>query len=178
MPAWIAAASVLEGWAASLRGRTETGPRLLRHGIAERLGIGYGADVTVYLGLLIEALLASGETGEPKEVLEEAPTRCARAGEQWFEAELHRLAARLALARRPADTGAAGSRLEQALASARQQEARMWELRAARGLALLWAGQGRRAETYDFLAPVYGRFTEGFETADLKDARALLDEPV
>ena len=63
----------------------------------------------------------------------------------------------------------------QALAVARDQGARLWELRAATSLARLWADQGKRAEAYDLLAPIYGWFTEGFDTADLRDAKALLD---
>jgi predicted ATPase len=65
--------------------------------------------------------------------------------------------------------------LVEALETARQQQAKMWELRAAMSLARLWADKGKRAEAYDLLAPVYGWFTEGFDTADLKDAKALLD---
>jgi predicted ATPase len=73
-------------------------------------------------------------------------------------------------------SGEAEACFQRALAVAREQSARMWELRAAMSLARLWANQGRRAEAHDLLAPVYGWFTEGFDTADLKDAKGLLDE--
>ena len=74
------------------------------------------------------------------------------------------------------DTAKAEAYLERALAVARKQHAKSWELRAAMSMARLWRDQGKRNEARDLLAPVYGRFTEGFDTLDLKEAKALLDE--
>jgi predicted ATPase len=93
-----------------------------------------------------------------------------------MEAELHRVKGDLLMALPRRDPGEAEERFHRAIAIARQQSARMWELRAATSLARLWRDQGRGAEAHDVLAPVYGWFTEGFDTADLKDAKALLDE--
>jgi predicted ATPase len=91
-----------------------------------------------------------------------------------FHAELHRLAARMLLAG-PEDAPAAESHLKTAIRIAQRQRARMWELRAARDLANLWAERGERQKAHDLLAPVYGWFTEGFDTPDLVEAKALLD---
>ena len=109
-------------------------------------------------------------------MLDEALAWVHRLEERWFEADLRRLKgeALLLLSRERADEAEAC--YQQALAIARDQGARLWELRAANSLARLWRDQGRRAEACELLASVYGWFTEGFDTADLKDARALLDQ--
>jgi predicted ATPase len=96
--------------------------------------------------------------------------------ERWCEAELERLRGELLLRLPNSDPDAAKACFERAMEVARWQEAKSWELRAATSLAQLWRDQGRHAEAHDLLAPVYGWFTEGFDTADLKGARALLDE--
>ena len=97
-----------------------------------------------------------------------------RTGERWFEAELYRHKGQLLL--RQGRTQAAEDLYHRALAIAREQEAKLWELRAVASLARLRRDQGRPAEARDLLAPVYGWFTEGFDTPDLKEAKALLDE--
>jgi predicted ATPase len=91
-------------------------------------------------------------------------------GERFYEAELHRLNQQS-----PENHTAAASCFQQAIAIAQSQSAKSWELRAATSLAKLWQNQGKRQEAYDLLAPVYNWFTEGFDTADLKDTKALLD---
>jgi predicted ATPase len=96
-----------------------------------------------------------------------------RTGERWLEAELYRHKGRLLL--RKGHPEAAEELYCKALSIARQQEAKMWELRAAASLARLRRDQGRRSEARDLLAPVYGWFTEGFEMPDLKEAKALLE---
>ena len=94
--------------------------------------------------------------------------------EKWCEAEVHRMAGEIALMSPERDAAKAQACFERALEIARAQRARSWELRAAMSLAQLWRDQGRRAEAHDLLAPVYGWFTEGFDTLDLKEAKALL----
>jgi len=96
-----------------------------------------------------------------------------RTGERWFEAELHRHKGQLLL--RQGHSEAAENLYGKALSIAEEQGAKLWELRAATSLARLWGEQGRRAEAQELLAPAYGWFTEGFDTADLKEAKALLD---
>ena len=95
-------------------------------------------------------------------------------GERWWQAEIERLGGVLALAQR--NLGKSAVCFERAIGTARRQEAKSLELRAATSLARLLGEQGRRAEAQQLLAPVYGWFTEGFDTLDLKQAKALLDE--
>jgi predicted ATPase len=96
--------------------------------------------------------------------------------ERWNEAEVHRVAGEIALKSPVPDAVKAETYFERALAVARQQQAKSWELRAAMSMARLWRDQGKRDAARDLLAPVYGWFTEGFDTLDLKEAKALLDE--
>ena len=96
--------------------------------------------------------------------------------ERWCEAEVNRIAGEIALKSPEPDAAKAEAYFERALAVARQQQAKSWELRAAMSMARLWRDQGKRDEARDLLAPVYGWFTEGFDTLDLKEAKALLDE--
>jgi predicted ATPase len=102
--------------------------------------------------------------------------------ERWFEAEVNRIAGEIALKSRPPDMAKAKAKakaqayFERALTVARQQQAKSWELRAAMSLARLWRDQGKVQQARELLAPVYGWFTEGFDTRDLKEAKALLEE--
>ena len=97
-------------------------------------------------------------------------------GERWFEAEANRIAGEITLMSPEPETAKAEAYFERALSVARRQQAKSWELRAAMSMARLWRDQGKRDEARDLLAPVYGWFTEGFDTLDLKEAKALLDE--
>jgi predicted ATPase len=96
--------------------------------------------------------------------------------ERWSEAEVHRIAGEIALKSPQPDAAKAQAYFESALAIARQQQAKSWELRDAMSMARLWRDQGKRDEARELLAPVYGWFTEGFGTRDLKEAKALLSE--
>jgi predicted ATPase len=96
--------------------------------------------------------------------------------ERWHDAELYRTDGEIALLLPLPDAAKAEASFERALAVARQQQAKSWELRAAMSMARLWRDQGKRDEARELLAPVYGWFTEGFDTRDLKEAKALLDE--
>jgi hypothetical protein len=107
-------------------------------------------------------------------LFDEALATVEKTEERLFEAELHRLRGELLLG--SGEKGEAEKSIGLALEIARRQQARMWELRAATSLARLWGERGRRAEARDLLAPIHGWFTEGFDTADLKEAKALLEE--
>ena len=127
------------------------------------------------------ALLASihGRLGQAEEGLvatAEAMTEVARSGERFWEAELQRLKGQLLLQADPANKPEAEACFHWAIEIARSQMARSWELRAATSLAHFWCAQDKRAQAHELLAPVYGWFTEGFNTADLREAKALLDE--
>jgi predicted ATPase len=126
------------------------------------------------LVLLAEAHGEVGDTAVALGLLDEALARVERTNERLFEAELHRLRGELMLLNTGADQAEAC--LRRAIEVARAQDAKLWELRAATSLAKLWAEQGKRAQARNLLAPVYSWFTEGFDTADLTDAKALLDE--
>jgi predicted ATPase len=129
---------------------------------------------TQWLGFLAEAHLQAGKFADSLNVLDRAAETAAATGESHYQAELHRL--RGAALAETGDPAAAASWLQQAIDTARSHQAKSLELRAATSLARLWCDQGRHPQAYDLLAPVYGWFTEGFDTADLKDARALLEE--
>jgi len=96
--------------------------------------------------------------------------------ERWYEAEINRIKGEIALKLPQLGSSQAGAYFERALTVARAQQAKSWELRAAMSMARLWHDQGMREKARDLLAPVYGWFTEGFDTRDLKEARVLLDE--
>jgi predicted ATPase len=108
-------------------------------------------------------------------VLTEALTLVDKTGERWCEPELYRLKGQLLLQQSPNNSAEAEACFHKASSIAQSQQAKSWELRAATSLAKLWQRQGKRQEAYDLLAPVYRGFAEGFDTADLKDAKAQLD---
>jgi predicted ATPase len=113
--------------------------------------------------------------GDGLQALAEARVLVEQQEERWWEAEIHRLRGVLLLRQTETPQAEAEAWLQRALHVARRQEAKSLELRAAMSLARLWQQQGKRAEAYDLLVPIYGWFTEGFDTADLQEARALLD---
>ena len=130
----------------------------------------------LYLTLLAEALAFAGRIEEALAALDDALAKAAVSGVRGWDAEIHRLRGELTGRLPYPDPAKAEDSFRTALAIAREQGTRGYELRAATSLARLWREQGRRAEARDLLAPLYGSFTEGFDTADLKEAKALLDE--
>jgi len=127
-----------------------------------------------HIALLSCAHEIAGQVEDALTLLDEALQVVGRTGERWFAAELYRHKGQLRL--RQGDSEAAAELYRKALGIAREQEAKLWELRAAVSLARLRRDQGRHTEAHDLLAPVYGWFTEGFDTPDLKEAKALLDQ--
>jgi predicted ATPase len=121
--------------------------------------------------------MAYAELGQPDDArrcIDDAIDKVERSKEKWCEAEVHRIAGEIAL-KSPAPEKAE-KHFERALGVARQQQAKSWELRAAMSLVRLWRDQGKVQQARELLAPVYNWFTEGFDTRDLKEAKALLDE--
>jgi predicted ATPase len=116
------------------------------------------------------------QVDEAQRTIDEAMTAVVRSKETWYEAEVYRLAGEIALKSPEPDAAKAQAYFDRALAVARQQQAKSWELRAAMNLARLWRDQGKVRQARELLAPVYGWFTEGFDTRDLKEAKALLEE--
>ncbi len=138
---------------------------------------GARSRVPIHLATLAEALAAGGRIEEARTTIAEALELTERTDERWSEAELHRLEGQILLVRDGLDAGGeAETCFRRSLDIAHEQSAKSWELRTATSLARLWAEQGRRSEAHDLLASIYGWFTEGFDTPDLKDAKALLDE--
>ena len=129
-----------------------------------------------YLALLAEALALAGKIEEALAALDDALAKAAVSGAKGWSAEIHRLRGELTGRLPHPDPAKAEDSFRTALAIAREQGTRGYELRAATSLARLWREQGRQGEARDLLAPVYSSFTEGFDTADLKDAKALLNE--
>jgi predicted ATPase len=143
--------------------------------LADYRGTGMAIARPYLLGLLAEVHGALAP--QPAlDVLDEAASVAEAAGEHWYEPEIRRLQGALLLRQSITNRRVASARFCQAIAVAQQQGSKSLELRAAVSLARLWADVGRRAQARDLVAPIYGWFKEGFETADLTDARALLDE--
>jgi len=129
-----------------------------------------------FLGLLADAYVQDGQVGAGLATLDEALAAARGTGQRSVEAELYRLRASLLLRQPGTPQAEAEAWFQRALDFARRQEARSLELRAAMSLSRLWHQQGKRREAHDLLADVYAWFTEGFDTADLRDAKALLEE--
>jgi predicted ATPase len=178
-PFFLAWGGILQGWAVAQQGQRERGLALMRQGLTA-----WGGRVgeSHWLGLLAEACAETGQFEEGMRLVADALTDVNRTGERFFEAELYRFRGELTLKQqssgqsRATSVKQAESCFGRAIAIARQQQAKSWELRATTSLARLLSQQDRRDEARAMLAEIYGWFTEGFDTADLKDAKALLDE--
>jgi predicted ATPase len=127
------------------------------------------------LSYLARAYAELGQFNDAWRCIAEAITVIETTKETWFEADIRRVAGEIALKSPDPDAAKAEAFFERSLNVARTQQAKSWELRAAMSMARLWRDQGKREEARDLLAPVYGWFTEGFDTRDLKEAKALLD---
>jgi predicted ATPase len=173
---WAANGRILRGWAEAQRGEATTGIARIRDGLAAKEATGDRLSTSLYLTLLAEALALAGKIEEGLATLDDALAKAAVSGERGWDAEIHRLRGELTCRLPHPDPAKAEASFHTALAIARKQGTRGYELRAATSLARLCREQGRRGEARELLAPLYGSFTEGYDTADLKDAKALLDE--
>jgi len=173
-PFWRAEGTVFRGWVKVKDGDVAEGISLLRAGSTALRATGMMAWTLHAFALLAEACEIAGEFEENLSWLNRALQVVETTGISWLAAELNRRKGQLLL--RQGNNDAAEELYREALCIAREQEAKMWELRAAISLARLWGEEGRRAEARDLLAPVYRWFTEGFGTPDLKEAKALLAE--
>ena len=175
LPLWRANGQVLRGWALSEMGRAAEVVDDLRSAIRQRQAAGgVRARVPLYLAALGQALAQVGEATEARSVIDEAVGEMEKSGERWFESFISWAEGRVCEAHPQQDLGRAAVCYARACEIARRQDAKSMELRAATSLAELWAQDGRQHEAHAMLAPVYGWFTEGFDTPDLKDAAALL----
>jgi predicted ATPase len=173
-PLWEVHAAFWYGWALAASGEITAGSAQMRSAIAAKKGLGVVNQVPFVLGLLADICTQAGDPTEARDLLTEALRIVDRTQERWFEAELYRLMAEALITK--SDRHDAERWLRRALRTAQKQDARFWELRAATSLAGLWRDQGKRNEARDLLAPICGWFTEGFDTPDLKEAKALLEQ--
>jgi class 3 adenylate cyclase/predicted ATPase len=173
LPQLLAIGTMNRGFALVSRAQQAEGIAQLRAGLAAWNGSGCRLFDTHWLGFIAEAHLRAGQFDDARAALDRGAETAAATGESHYQAELHRLRG-VVLAETGEDTEAV-TWLRRAIDTARNQQAKSLELRAATSLARLWRDQGKRAQAHDLLAPVYGWSTEGFDTADLRDAKALLD---
>jgi predicted ATPase len=159
-----------------MQGQGEAGMAQVRHGITARRATGAALLVPFLCAVLADVAAQLGHTEDGLQALAEAHTLVEQQEERWWEAEIPRLRGILLLRQTMTPQEEAETWLRRALDVARRQEAKSLELRAAMRLARLWQQQGKRAEARDLLMPIYGWFTEGFDTADLQEAKALLEE--
>jgi predicted ATPase/class 3 adenylate cyclase len=177
-PLWAAMGTSLQGWARAMQGQGEAGMAQVRQGIAAWRATGAALAVPFLCTLLAEVADDLGHTADGLQALVEAHTLVEQHEERVWEAEVCRLWGVLLLRQPGTPQAEAETWLQRALDIARRQEAKSLELRAAMSLARLWQQQGKQAEARALLAPIYGWFTEGFDTADLQEARALLEQLV
>jgi DNA-binding response OmpR family regulator/class 3 adenylate cyclase/predicted ATPase len=171
---WMACGHILEGWAAINEGEVDHGIELLRAGVTAWRKAGARLWLPLFLALEAEAYAKGGRSDAALEAIEQAIAISKETGEHWCLAEILRIKAGLLSA-----TDRAGDQVEslfaESLEIARGQQARCWELRTACDLASLWESKGRAKEALQLLQPVYAQFTEGFDTADLRHAKLILD---
>jgi predicted ATPase len=173
-PVWLALAHVMQGYALGIRGNTAEGLELARKGWADATATGLRWNQPFYLTLLAAACERAGQAGEAFELLGAALDAVEQTGERWFEAELHRH--RGEWLARHGKLEEAEACFERALAVARRQHARIWELQAANSLARLLHDRGQSFEADDLLGPVLASFNEGFDLPAWRDAKTLLDK--
>jgi predicted ATPase len=174
LPVWRAQGTIYRGWVKAKIGDLAEGISALRSGLTAYRATGAAAGIPHFNALLAEACELAGQIEEGLTLLDEALEFTERTGERWFAAELNRRKGQLML--RQGNARAAEEVYRKALSIAEEQEAKLWELRASVSLARLRRDQRRHAEARNLLAPIYGWFTEGFDTPDLKEAKTLLDE--
>lgn len=173
---WKAYGMMNQGCVLALAGRASDATEMLISGIAARRTTGTTLWRPFYLPHLARAHAELGQFEAAWRCIGEAMTAAETTRETCCEAEIHRTAGEIALMSPEPDAAKAQAYFERAIAIAHAQQAKSWELRAATSLARLWGDHGKRQQARDLLAPIYGWFTEGFDTADLKEANALLDE--
>jgi predicted ATPase len=173
---WKAFGMMNQGCVLTLIGKAADAVQMVTAGITAFRSTGATVWGPLYLSYLARAYAELGQFDEAWRCIGEAMTAIETTKERWCEADIHRIAGEIALLAPEPDAAKAEAYFERALAVAREQQARSWELRAAMSMARLWRDQGKRDDARDLVAPVYGWFTEGFNTLDLKEAEALLDE--
>ena len=172
---WKAWGTVSQGWLLGLSGKASDAVQMITTGINAHRSTGATIYVPMYLSHLMRAYAEVGQFDDAWRCIEEAMRAVVKTKESLWEAEIHRIAGEIALISPELDAAPAEAHFERALVVARQQQAKSWELRAAMSLARLWSDQGKVHQARELLASAYRWFTEGFDTRDLKEAKALLN---
>jgi predicted ATPase len=175
-PFWRAHATLNHGCVLALTGKMEDAVHIIASGNAAWRSMGATMFLPMWLTHLAAAYADLGQLDDALRCVGEAKSAVEATGERWCEAEVYRVTGEIALMASKRDAGKAEAYFERALAVARQQQAKSWELRASMSLARLWRDQGKVQQARKLLAPVYDWFTEGFDTRDLREAKALLEE--
>jgi predicted ATPase len=173
---WAAWGTMQRGCVFALTGNASDGVQAITSGITAWRSTGSAKMMPSYLSFLAGAYAELGQLDNATRCIREAMTAVVTTKETWFEAEVNRIAGEIALLPPEPDSAKAEAHFERALAIAREQQAKSWELRAAMSMARVWRDQGKRQQARGLLGSVYGWFTEGFETRDLKEGKALLEE--
>jgi len=173
---WKVCGMLVQGCLFAIAGKASDAVRTMTSGLSAWRATGTTVWMPTYLSYLTRAYAELGQFDEGSRCISEAIVAVQTTNESWYEADIHRIAGEIALKSPKPDAVKAEAYFERALSVARQQQAKSWELRAAMSMARLWRDQGKRDEARDLLAPVYGWFTEGFDTRDLKEAKALMAE--
>ncbi|WP_076858739.1 adenylate/guanylate cyclase domain-containing protein [Bradyrhizobium mercantei] len=171
---WKPHETMSRGWLFAVTGKPSDAIQMIASGITAYRSTGAEVWVSFYLSCLARAHAELDQLSDASHCSGEAFDAVSATNERWWEPEVHRSAGEIALRTPQPDVGRAEASFNLALGIARSQQAKSWELRAAMSMARLWRNQGRRQQARELLAPVYGWFTEGFDTVDLKQAKALL----
>jgi predicted ATPase len=158
----------------ALTGKASDAVETITSGVTAMQSTGTTMWMPLWLSYMTRANAEIGQFDNARRCSGEAMAAVETAKERWCEAEVNRIGGEIALLSPEPDLVIAEAYFARALAVAREQQAKSWELRAAMSMARLWRDQGKWDESYDLLAPIYGRFTEGFDTRDLKEAKDLL----
>ena len=173
---WKAFGTMNQGSVLALTGQASDAVQVLTSGLTAYRSTGATVWIPAVLSYLVRAHAKLGQFDDAWRCIDEAMSTVATTKERWCEAEVYRMAGEIALMSSNSDPAKAQAYFELALTVARAQQAKSWELRVAMSMARLWRDQGKPQQARELLAPIYGWFTEGFDTLDLKEAKALLDE--
>jgi predicted ATPase len=172
---WKALGTMMQGDLLALTGEASVAIQKITSGVTAQRSTGATVLIPSYLSSLARAYADLGQFDDARRYIDETMTLVETTKERLFEAEIRRIAGEIALMPPEPDAAKAEAYFERAVAVARRQQAKSLELRAAMSMAHLWRDQGKVQQARELLAPVYGWFTEGFETRDLKEAKALLE---
>jgi predicted ATPase len=173
---WKVGGILVQGCLFATTGKPSDAVRAITSGLSSWHATGTTVWIPTFLSFLARAYAELGQFGNASRCIREAIVTVQTTNESWYEVDIHRIAGEMALKSPEVSTGDAEAHFERALAVARQQQAKSWELRASISMARLWRSQGKTQQAREQLALVYYRFTEGFDTRDMKEAKVLLEE--